>query len=282
MMPFSVMIIVLLAALLHATWNFLVKATDDKYLSMSAVVIGHAPLAMVAMLFSPFPSMESLPYVFIGALLHVGYQLFLLASYRVGDLSQVYPLARGIAPLIVTVVSSTALGVKFSPLELFGIIIIATGISSLSLVRRHDGQFNRRAVFCSLMTGGFIAAYSLVDGTGARQAGTALGFYGLLSVINALIFALIMRFLRPGTIKKVFSEKYQLALKGGGISFLAYAIVIWAFTQAPIALVTAVRETSIIFAMLLGIFILKERFSLVKVLATIFILLGMVMLRLKI
>jgi len=281
-MPFSVMIIVILAALLHASWNFLVKATDDKYLSMSAVVIGRAPFAMVTMLFSPFPSMESLPYVFIGALLHVGYQLFLLASYRLGDLSQVYPLARGIVPMIVTVVSSTVLGVKFLPSEFFGIIIIAAGISSLSLVRRHDGQFNRRAVFCSLMTGGFIAAYSLVDGTGARQAGTALGFYGCLSVVNALIFALIMRFLRPGTIKNVFSEKYQLALKGGGFSFFAYTIVIWAFTQAPIALVTALRETSIIFAMLLGIYVLKERFNLVKVIATIFILLGMVMLRLNV
>ena len=281
-MPVPVMIIVLFAALLHATWNFLVKKTDDKYLSMSAVVIGHAPFAAIAILFSPFPSPESLLYVFIGSLLHAGYQLFLLASYRLGDLSQVYPLARGISPLIVAAVSVIILGVPLSSFELAGIFIIATGISSLSLVRRHNNRCSYHAVFFSLMTGGFIAGYSLIDGIGARLAGTSLGFYGCLSLINTLVFAVIMRFLRPGTIKKVFRVNAQLALKGGGASFFAYALVIWAFTQAPIALVTSLRETSIIFAMLLGIFILRERFGLVKVMATLFIVLGMVMLRLKI
>ncbi len=280
-MTFAVMTIVLLAALLHATWNFLVKSTDDKYLSMSAVVIGHAPFALIGILFSPLPSPESIPFILIGSLLHVGYQLFLLASYRIGDLSQVYPLARGIAPLIVTVVSIAFLGVRLSSFELVGILVIATGISSLSLVRRADSRRSYQAVFFSLMTGGFIAAYSLVDGIGARLAGTALGFYGCLSLINAVAFAVIMRFLRPGTIGKVFGRNGKLALLGGGTSFLAYALVIWAFTQAPIALVTALRETSIIFAMLLGIFILRERFGPVKVIATFCILLGMVLLRLK-
>jgi len=280
-MSFAVMAIVLLAALLHATWNFLVKSTDDKYLSMSAVVIGHAPFAVLGILFSPLPSPESLPYILVGSLLHVGYQLFLLASYRLGDLSQVYPLARGIAPLIVTVVSVAYLGVRLSSFECAGIIIIAAGISSLSLVRRTDHRRSYHAVFFSLMTGGFIAAYSLIDGIGARQAGTALGFYGCLSLINALVFAVIMRFLRPGTIKEVFGRNGRLALLGGGASFFAYALVIWAFTRAPIALVTALRETSIIFAMLLGIFVLKERFGPVKVIATCCILLGMVLLRLK-
>lgn len=280
-MSAPVMIIVLLAAMLHATWNFLVKNTGDKYLSMSAVVIGHTPFALIAILYSPIPAMESLPYLLIGALLHVGYQLFLLASYIIGDLSQVYPLARGIAPLIVAAVSVIALGVSLAQTELMAIIIIGTGIISLTLVRRNDGLRNGRAVFLSLMTGGCIAAYSLVDGIGAREAGTALGFYGWLSLINGLVFAAIMRVIRPRTVRKVFSDKWQLALKGGGASFLAYAMVIWAFTMAPIALVTALRETSIIFAMLLGVFVLKERLDLVKVLSTALTLLGMAMLRLK-
>jgi drug/metabolite transporter (DMT)-like permease len=275
------MIVVLLAAMLHATWNFLVKNTGDKYLSMSAVVIGHTPFALAAILYSPTPAVESLPYLFTGALLHVGYQLFLLASYRIGDLSQVYPLARGIAPLLVAAVSVIVMGVSLAPVELAAIIIIGTGIASLTLVRRNDGLFNGRAVFLSLMTGGCIAAYSLVDGIGAREAGTALGFYGWLSLINGLVFAAITRIIRPGIVNKVFSDKWQLALKGGGASFLAYAMVIWAFTMAPIALVTALRETSIIFAMLLGVFVLKERLDLMKVLSTALTLLGMALLRLK-
>lgn len=280
-MSLSVMSIVLLAAMLHATWNFLVKNTDDKFLSMGAVVLGHTPFALAAIICSPSPSIESLPYLVAGALLHVGYQLFLLSSYRIGDLSQVYPLARGIAPLIVAAVSVTALGVRLTGIELAAIVVIGTGITSLTLVRRGDGLRNGRAVFFSLMTGGCIAAYSLVDGIGAREAGTALGFYGWLSLINGLIFAAIMRWIRPGTVSKIVTNQWPLALKGGGASFLAYAMVIWAFTMAPIALVTALRETSIIFAMLLGVFVLKERLDLAKVLSTALTLLGMVMLRLK-
>jgi drug/metabolite transporter (DMT)-like permease len=275
------MIVVLLAAMLHATWNFLVKNTGDKYLSMSAVVIGHTPFALAAVLYSPTPAVESLPYLLIGALLHVGYQLFLPASYRIGDLSQVYPLARGIAPLIVAAVSVIALGVSLAQTELAAIIIIGIGITSLTLVRRNDGLLNGRAVFFSLMTGGCIAAYSLIDGIGAREAGTALGFYGWLSLINGLVFAAIMGIIRPGIVSKVFSDKWRLALKGGGASFFAYAMVIWTFTMAPIALVTALRETSIIFAMLLGVFVLKERLDLMKVLSTALTLLGMALLRLK-
>lgn len=278
-MTLSVMIVVLLAALLHATWNFLVKSTSDKHLSMSAVVLGHTPFALIAILYSPLPDIESLPYIVAGALLHVGYQLFLLASYRVGDLSQVYPLARGVAPLIVAGVSVLFLGVDLSGLELAAIVTIGSGIMSLALVRRSDGMRNGKAAALSIITGCFIASYSLVDGLGAREAGTALGFYGCLSVVNAILFAVVMRWHRPGTVTRVVSREWRLSLAGGGASFFAYAMVIWAFTQAPIALVTGVRETSIIFALLLGVVVLKERLDLMKVAATLLTLLGVGMLR---
>ncbi len=278
-MSFPVMVLVLLAALLHASWNFLVKSTTDKHISMTAVVIGHAPFALVILVVMPLPSLESLPYLLTGAMLHVGYQLFLLASYRIGDLSQVYPLARGVAPLIVAGISVLLLGVPFSRIELYAIIIIGTGIMSLTLVRRSDGQRNARAALLAIITGTFIAAYSLVDGLGAREAGTALGFYGWLSIINVMVFAVIMNIARPGTVKKVVCHHWRLTLVGGTASFLAYGIVIWAFTQAPIALVTAVRETSIIFALLLGVFFLKERLDLMKVVAAMLTLLGVGLLR---
>ena len=278
-MSLTVMTIVLIAALLHASWNYLVKQTEDKHLSMSAVVFGHIPFAGAALLCSPLPELNSLTYVIAGAVLHTGYQLFLLYSYRIGDLSQVYPLARGVAPLFVAGISVMLLGVNLSQFELVAIVTIGTGIMSLTLVRRSDGLRNSRATSLAIITGGFIAAYSIVDGLGAREAGTALGFYSCLSILNAMIFTAFMRFIRPGLIKKVVSQNWRLAFSGGCASFTAYALVIWAFTLAPIALVTALRETSIIFALLLGVFVLKERLDLVKLIATMLTMLGVGMLR---
>jgi drug/metabolite transporter (DMT)-like permease len=278
-MSIPVIIIVLFAALLHASWNFLVKGSRDKRLGMSAVVLGHTPFALVALLFAPLPSLESLPYIVGGAVLHVGYQLFLLASYRIGDLSQVYPLARGSAPLIVATISVTLLGERLSWLELTAVTVIGGGIMSLTLVRHSDGLRNGRAASLAVITGGFIASYSLVDGMGAREAGTALGFYGWLSTVNAVIFAAIMRFVQPGVVRAVICRDWRLALCGGGASFCAYAMVTWAFTVAPIPLVTALRETSIVFALLLGVFVLKERLDPMKVFATMCTLLGVGLLR---
>ena len=279
-MPPTVMLVVLLAALLHASWNFIVKGTDDKAMAMSAMAIGHAPFAVAALLMAPLPVPASLPWLVAGAGLHVGYQLFLLAAYSAGDLSQVYPLARGVAPLIVAGVSIVFLGVVLSWTEAAAVTIIGCGIMSLTLVRRKDGLRNGRAALLAIGTGGFIAAYSLVDGTGARMAKTALGFYGWLSVLNAIVFAAIMHVRRPGIVIDLWRLHWRLALVAGGGSFCAYAMVTWAFTMAPIALVSALRETSIIFALLLGVLILRERLDLLKLFATLCTVLGLGLLRL--
>lgn len=279
-MSLWVMIVVLFAALLHAAWNFLVKRTGDPHQSMSAVVLGHTPFAAAALWLAPLPSCDALPFLLAGAVLHAGYQLFLLASYRIGDLSQVYPLARGVAPLMVTGISVTLLGLHLSGAELAAVGVIAAGIMSLAMVRRSDGLRNGPAAGLAVVTGGFIAGYSLVDGLGARAAGTALGYYGCLSILNAVIFATVMRVIRPGVVRRVVCQDWRFALGAGGASFLAYAMATWAFTVAPIALVTALRETSIIFALLLGVVVLKERMDLMKVLATACTLVGIGLMRL--
>lgn len=278
-MSLAVMLTVLAAALLHASWNFLVKSSAEKHIGMSAVVLGHAPFALAALLWAPLPRRESLPFLAGGAALHVGYQLFLMASYRVGDLSQVYPLARGSAPLMVAGVSAALLGESLTGIELAAVAAIGIGIMSLTLARRGDGLRNGRAAVLALATGGFVAAYSLVDGLGARAAGTALGFYGWLSAGNALIFAGVMEAVQPGTVRRVAGRDRRLALLGGGASFGAYALVTWAFTVAPIPLVAALRETSIAFAVLLGVLVLRERLDPAKVFATLCTLLGVVLLR---
>lgn len=278
-MELTVFIAVLAAAVLHAVWNAVVKGGHDKHLGMTAIVLGHAPIAIVVLLIAPMPDPASWPYIIAGVVLHVGYQLFLMTSYRVGDLTQVYPIARGTAPILVAGVSVLFLGVTLAGNELLAILMIALGVMSLSLVRQRDGLRNSRAAALAFATGCFIAGYSLVDGLGARQAGTAMGYYGWLSVFNALSFAIIMALAKPGLIRRIHIEALPALVIGGGASFLAYALVIWAFTQAPIALVTALRETSIIFALLIGVFFLKERLDLAKVASTVITLSGAIILR---
>lgn len=267
------------AALLHAAWNALVKGGADKTLNIGAVVLGHLPFAFAAIPFVPAPNAASIPYLLGGIGLHLGYQLFLLKSYQSGDLTQVYPIARGSAPLIVALFSVVVLGVHLESLEILAILIIGLGIISLALVRNANGQRNGHAAMLALVTGLFIASYSLVDGLGARLAGTSLGFYSWLAIGNGILMIIFLRLRQPATLHAIPRQGLRLLLLGGGASFIAYALVTWAFTQAPIALVTALRETSIVFALIIGVFFLKERLDLVKVLSTFTTLTGAILLR---
>ncbi len=278
-MSTTVFLVVIFAAALHAVWNALVKEGGDKLVAMTAVILGQAPLAAVSLLFVPSPAIESLPYLVAGIVLHVGYQLFLPLSYKIGDLSQVYPIARGTAPLLVAGISVLFLSVKLSAMEILGITIIGAGIISLALVRKSDGQRNGHAAILALITGCFIAAYSIVDGTGARIAGTAVGFYGWLAIGTTVSYVTLISIWKPGIVQEALATRKVRGVLGGSASFVAFALVVWAFTQAPIALVTALRETSIIFALLIGVFIFKERLDLAKVISVMMTLCGAATLR---
>lgn len=255
------------------------KGGADKQLNLTALLLGNIPIAIAVLPFVPAPAAESWPYLAAGIALQVGYQLFLLAAYRAGDLTQVYPIARGTAPLLIAGVSVVFLGVRLSPFELIAVLTIGAGIVSLSVVRRQDGLRNIRAATLACLTGCFIAAYSLVDGIGARLAGTALGYYGWVAIGNALVFAAIMELSRPGLLQTVPRCAKRVFVVGGSASFIAYAVVVWAFTQAPIALVSALRETSIVFALLIGVFFLKEKLDLAGVISVMVTLTGAALLR---
>ncbi len=276
-----VFITVIGAALLHATWNAMIKGGADKRLSMGALVLGHLPIAIIAIAFVPIPETAGWPYIIVGIALHMGYQLFLLQSYRIGDLTQVYPIARGSAPLIVTVVSIVFIGIALTSLQLAAIALIGLGILSLGLVRRADGAQNRKAAILALGTGCFIASYSLVDGFGARLSGTSLGYYSYLSIGNALCMSVYLYATGPSVFKDMLTKGRAAFVIGGNASFLAYAMVTWAFTQAPIALVTALREFSIVFALLIGVVFLKERLNVAKIISTMLTLAGVILLRIS-
>jgi len=239
----TVFLAVLGAALLHAAWNALVKGSSDKTLSMGAVVIGHLPIALMLLPFAPTPDAASLPYMVVGVALHFGYQLFLMHSYRIGDLTQVYPIARGSAPLIVAVVSVVLLGVHLNRLELLAVAIIGVGIMSLALVQQQNGQHNRKASILAFSTGLFIAAYSLVDGMGARVAGTSLGFYCWLATANGCLMIAYLARRSPDTLRALPTAGLPAMLLGGSASFIAYAVVTWAFTQASLLKVLSTFTT---------------------------------------
>lgn len=279
-MTTTVFFAVLFAALLHATWNALLRGGSDKTLSMTAVVVGHVPFALLGLCFVPAPAPESWPLIGLSLVFHLGYQIFLMNAYKIGDLTQVYPIARGTAPLLVAGVSTVFLGVELMTLEILAILTIGTGLLSLALARGVDGLRDKTVGMLAFATGCFIAGYSLVDGTGARLAGTSLGFYGWQTILNAVIFSVFIRIRYPGTLSRLPTQGRAMLLLGGGGSFVAYAIVTWAFTQVPIALVTALRETSIIFALVIGTVFLGERMNVAKAFSIFVTLLGAVMLRL--
>lgn len=278
-MTTTVFLVVIAAAFLHALWNALLKSGGDKFVGMSAVMLGQAPLAILAAISLPLPARESVPYLLAGIALHVGYQVFLTLAYRIGDLSQVYPIARGAAPLIVAGVSVWYLGVDLSLPELLGVATIGIGIISLALVRKQSGQRNLEAAGLALITGCFIAAYSLVDGLGARVSGSPIAFYGWLACGSTIGFTTAMLLWRPRVVREALATQKRRGLLGGSASFIAFALVIWAFTQAPIALITALRETSIVFALLIGVVFLRERLDLAKLVSTALTLAGAAMLR---
>lgn len=279
-MTTAVFLTVLLAALIHAGWNAAVKASDDKLRFMVGLVLGHAPFAGIALLFVPPPAWSSAPYIIGGAALHFGYQLFLQHSYRHGDLTHVYPMARGSAPLLVAILSTWWLDEQLGVIGWVGISIIAIGLISLAFVRHADGIWHGRTATMAVVTGAFIAGYTIVDGAGARIAGTAIGFYAMLSLANALLMAIFAAWRHPGLLTVIAGGSWHRPLLAGGASFTAFALVVWAFTQAPIALVAALRETSVIFALLIGVVFLRERLNLLKLFAVAATSSGILLIRL--
>ncbi len=278
-MPINLFLAIILAAFLHAVWNAMVKNEDNKYLAVTAIVLGHVPVSVLIILLAPIPSVESIPFIILSALLHIGYEWYLLSAYRFGDLTKVYPIARGTAPILITIVSLIFLGVALSNFEILGIFIISLGILSLSL-QGAKGIKNRSAVIYALVTGFFIMGYSITDGYGARVSNSFLSYMGWSFILNATIFPIILKINNKSEIiTKTFKEGKKIFFIGGTLSYIVYGIVIWGFTQAPIALITALRETSIIFALLIGTFFLKEKFTLLKVIATLVIFFGVALLK---
>ena len=279
MMEISPLVTALLlgSALLHAGWNAIIKSSRDVMLDTALVAAGAGLLSLPLSGYVGLPASASWPYLGASALIHVAYFSTLVAAYRLGDLSHAYPLMRGTAPLLVALFGVALLDERPAASVWLGIVLISAGILSLGLMQR--GRAQRGATLWALANATIIASYTLVDGTGARLSGEPAAYVAALFWLQGLLFVARVAFARGRAALDYFARHWQRGL-GGGLCLLgAYAIVLWAMTRAPIAAVAALRETSVIFAALLGSLFLKERFGRRRLIAACAVALGVAALR---
>jgi len=276
----TVFILVLFSAVLHAIWNSMASNYKNKNVSIPAIVYGHVPACIIAVIILPMPSVESFPYIIISALIHQGYQNFLLTAYKTGKFTTVYPVARGFGPLVATVISIIFLGVYLKVFTVLSILLISTGVICIGLFSKSVLK-NYKILYNSLATGVFIGIYSVVDGYGARISMSAISYMSWVFIFSALFFPIILRFRKQKNIlKKTLTEGKVVFWVGGFFSYIAYVITVWAFTKAPIPMVSALRESSIIFAILIGYFYLKEKINIYKIISILLIFAGVIGLKL--
>ena len=279
-MSTTVFIAVIAAALLHAIWNAIVKGGNDKRLNMTALVLGSIPISIIVLIVFSFSKMESWSFIGASVLVQLAYHFTLLVAYEKGDLSQVYPVARGSAPLIVAIFSILFLGERYNLTQLFSIALIISGILVTAFAKQANGHRNVAATQFALLTGCCIAAYSIIDAFGAKLAENAFSYFACIAIGYGVAFPILAEWQTPGLINRIPKEAKTSFFIGGNATFIAYAIVVWAFTQAPITLVTALRETSISFALVIGVLFLREKFNLFQVIAVAMTVVGAVLLKL--
>jgi drug/metabolite transporter (DMT)-like permease len=278
-MSASVFLAVLLAAAMHAGWNAVIKIRLDRFASISLMTLGTAVVSLPLVPFVAFPEAGTWKWILASLVFHTGYKFYLTKAYDSGDLAQAYPLARGTAPLLTTLGAILLVRELPGTLALGGIALLSAGTFLMSLRGSIDG-IGRRAVGYALLTSAFIAGYTLTDGVGARSAETALSYAVWLYIGDGIwssIFCILLR--GPGIVRVVLPE-WKSALGAGFLSAAAYAIAMWAMTKAPIAMVAALRETSILFAMLLSVWMIGERLTRWRLAAVLLIVGGVAALRL--
>jgi drug/metabolite transporter (DMT)-like permease len=274
----------MMAALLHAGWNSVIKVGLDRFSTMLLLAFVQAFVAIPLLLFVPMPSSGAWGWIAVAALLHTGYKIFLIKAYERADLSLVYPLARGTAPLLVFLFSCLFLGTSFTRAEIMAIVIISVGILVMSGKGASGSIVGMRGChqygfIFSLIPAIFTASYTLVDGMGARAAGTASGFILWMVVGDAggmLLYALTTR---RGNWLPALLPAWKNGLSAGVMSLGAYWITVWAFTKAPIALVASLRETSILFATVIAATLIREPVTRWRWISSICIALGVVLFR---
>jgi drug/metabolite transporter (DMT)-like permease len=277
----GVVALVLLAALLHACWNAVVKSDSDRLVSMGLVMLAGALLGLAVVPFVPFPETVAWPYLAASVLIHNFYYFFLLKAYRWGDLSHVYPISRGLGPLLVALVSGRLIGEHLAPHEIAGVVLVSCGIASLAFGHGLPRGKEWRPVIYAVLTGVTISAYTIADGLGARHAGNALSYIAWLNVVEGPWVFLLALAMRRGGIVLYLRRSWWRGLAGGVVATCAYGIAIWALSLGAMAHVAALRETSVIFAAAIGAILLREGFGYRRIVAAAIVAAGLVLMNLQ-
>jgi drug/metabolite transporter (DMT)-like permease len=283
----AVALAVLAAAIVHATWNALAHGIKDQLVAFGLIGAGGAAGAIPLIAISRLPASASWPYLITSVVIHVFYCLFLMRSYKYGDFGQVYPIARGTSPLVVTVLSAVFIGERPSPTGLAGIVIVSAGLATLAFggiraaARRKaaaGGGTGRSAIAAAVATGLTIAGYTVIDGVGVRTSHSPAGYTGWLMLLQSadiLLIAVIVR-------RRAFIEQPRgLLARGtlaGLLSVAAYGLVLWAQTRGTLAPIAALRETSVIFGAIIGAVFFHEPFGRTRVLAALTVAAGIILL----
>ena len=278
-MEFYVLLAVLFAALMHASWNAVIRGGGDRFQGMLLLTLTQGVMGLAMTLFTPMPSGIVWVWLLGSGALHTAYKLFLAAAYQHGDLSRVYPIARGSAPMMVVIIGFFLLPDSVQTKEYLGIALIGIGVMMMANGVFKDGE-TRSLIPLALGSAACTAGYSLVDGMGARVAGHATMFTAWLFVFDAMFFAIFTGVTRGRLVFVASRKAWGVGAMAGALSLATYWIAVWAMTVAPIALVAAVRETSVLFAVIIGVVVLKEKISVGKIIAALVIVAGIVVIRL--
>ena len=280
-MQWGVVLLILFAAALHASWNVLIKSESDNSTNTALIVAGSAIIGVVFLPFVPLPLRPCWPYLGASVVIHIIYFSLLLLAYKKGDMSLVYPLMRGLPPVLTAIAASMLLLEVLSLRGWLGIALVSSGALMLTADFRFSRGFQLAPVALALLNAIVIVIYTLVDAQGARLSGNAFSYTGWMLFPLALFFFLVIPAIEGHQVFYRMAKDWKKSLIGGACTFGSYGIALWAMTLAPVALVAALRETSVLFGTIFSVFILRERITLVRGISITFIFAGAIAIKMS-
>jgi drug/metabolite transporter (DMT)-like permease len=274
-LPLTVTLVVLAAAVTHATWNAIAHGIKDQTLAFALIGVGGIAVSVPLVIVAAPPRSAAWPYLLASVGIHVFYNLLLMQCYRLGEFSQVYPLARGISPPVVTILAAVFVNEHLALPQIGGVVIVSAGLAFLVFGGRHPG---RGAFIAAVGTGLTIAAYTTVDGVGVRLSHSPVGYIGWLMILESLCVPMFALVRRRDVLLKQPPRILLSGLAAGALSVLAYGLVLWAQTKGALAPIAALRETSVIFGAIIGTLVFREPFGRIRIAATILVVTGIVLL----
>jgi drug/metabolite transporter (DMT)-like permease len=274
-LPLAVTLAVLLAAITHAVWNAIAHGIKDQTLAFALIGVGGIMVGIPLVIVATTPRAACWRYLLASVAIHIFYNLLLMQCYRLGEFGQVYPLARGTSPLVVTILAAIFVHEHLAWPQVAGVLIVSAGLATLVLAGRRPG---RAAFLAAVGTGLTIAAYTTVDGVGVRASGSPVGYIGWLMILESLFVPMFAVVRRREVLLKQPRRILLAGLAAGALSVLAYGLVLWAQTRGALAPIAALRETSVIFGAIIGTLVFREPFGRSRIAATVLVAAGIAVL----